>query len=147
VAEHELRIGDKTVVVNDADFVVEALGEGRYIVHDHARRWRVVVAGPPDDRWVFVAGRSERVELVAPGRSRARSRARAHDMTAPMPATVTSVLVEPGAAVEKGETVLMLEAMKMELPIRAARSGVVRAVLCRPGELVQPGTALVELEP
>jgi biotin carboxyl carrier protein len=67
-------------------------------------------------------------------------------MSAPMPATVVKVLVTPGAAVSKGETVVMLEAMKMELPIKAARDGVVRAVRCQPGELVQPGLPLVELE-
>ena len=67
-------------------------------------------------------------------------------MTAPMPATVVKVLVEPGQAVAEGDTVLVLEAMKMELPIRAPRAGVVKAVHCAQGELVQPGVALVELE-
>jgi hypothetical protein len=38
------------------------------------------------------------------------------------------------------------QAMKMELPIRAPRDGIVRAVNCRPGDLVQPGVVLVELE-
>jgi biotin carboxyl carrier protein len=146
VANHDVRIGDKTLVVDDADFTVDPIGEGTYVVSDLTRRWRVVVAGPPDDRWVFVAGRSERVEVLARGRARARARGGAHDMTAPMPATVVNVLVEPGASVQKGDTVLMLEAMKMELPIRAACDGVVRAVLCQPGELVQPGVPLVELE-
>jgi len=41
---------------------------------------------------------------------------------------------------------VLLEAMKMELPIRAPREGRVKALHCRPGELVQPGTALVDLE-
>jgi biotin carboxyl carrier protein len=40
----------------------------------------------------------------------------------------------------------MLEAMKMELPIRAARAGRVKALACREGELVQPGVPLVEME-
>jgi biotin carboxyl carrier protein len=144
VADHTVRIGDRIFVVSDAGFTVESVGDGKYLVSDGDRRWRVVVAGPPDDRWVFVDGRVERVELVAAAPARTLARSRAHDMTAPMPATVVSVLVEPGAAVQKGDTVLMLEAM--ELPIRAARNGVVRAVLCQPGELVQPGVPLVELE-
>jgi biotin carboxyl carrier protein len=66
-------------------------------------------------------------------------------MMAPMPATVVKVLVEPGAEVAEGDTVLVLEAMKMELPIRAPRAGVVRTVRCEPGQLVQPGIALVDL--
>jgi biotin carboxyl carrier protein len=40
---------------------------------------------------------------------------------------------------------LTLEAMKMELPIRAARDGIVSAILCAPGDLVQPGPPLVEI--
>jgi acetyl-CoA carboxylase biotin carboxylase subunit len=68
------------------------------------------------------------------------------DLSSPMPATVVKVLVEPGARVAKGDTLVMLEAMKMELPVKAPRDGVVRAVRCRQGELVQPGVDLVELE-
>lgn len=146
MAEHEVRIGDDTIVVNVSDFTVDSVDDGTYLVSDGTRRWRVVVAGPADDRWVFVDGRTERVEIVAQGTRRGRSRGSAHDMTAPMPATVVKVLVEPGVSVQKGAPVVMLEAMKMELAVRAARSGVVRAILCRPGDLVQPGIQLVEIE-
>jgi biotin carboxyl carrier protein len=41
---------------------------------------------------------------------------------------------------------LVLEAMKMELPVRTPRAGVVQAVHCAQGELVQPGVALIDLE-
>ena len=67
-------------------------------------------------------------------------------MSAPMPATVVNVVAPPGMAVRKGDTVLMLEAMKMELPIKASHDGVVAAIRCSPGELVQPGVNLVEIE-
>ncbi len=70
----------------------------------------------------------------------------AQTLTAPMPATVIKVLVAPGARVAKGETVILLEAMKMELPIRALGDGTVKAVHCRAGDLVQADQALVELE-
>ena len=63
-----------------------------------------------------------------------------------MPATVLRVLVAPGTAVKKGDTVVLLEAMKMELPIRAPADATVTAVNCREGELVQPDTILIELE-
>lgn len=144
MASREVRVGNNVVVVDPSAFAIDATGDGVYVVSDGSRRWRVTVAGPPEDRWVFIDGRVLRVE-VAP-RSRARARSSVHDMTAPMPATVVKVLVEPGAPVEKGHPVLMLEAMKMELAVRAARSGIVRAVHCRPGDLVQPGVQLVEIE-
>ena len=54
--------------------------------------------------------------------------------------------VKPGDRVEDGDVLIALEAMKMELPIRAPRNGVVRAILCREGELVQPGQVLLEFE-
>ena len=64
-----------------------------------------------------------------------------------MPATVRQVVVSPGARVQQGDVLLVLEAMKMELPIRAPGDGTVAAVKCRQGELVQAGQELIELEP
>jgi 3-methylcrotonyl-CoA carboxylase alpha subunit len=58
---------------------------------------------------------------------------------------VLSVVAQVGQAVRAGDTVLMLEAMKMELPVRAPRDGVVTAIHCRAGELVQPGAVLVDM--
>jgi biotin carboxyl carrier protein len=63
-----------------------------------------------------------------------------------MPATVLSITVEPGQRVSQGDVLIMLEAMKMELPVKAPRDAAVKAIRCRPGELVQPGVPLLELE-
>jgi len=65
----------------------------------------------------------------------------------PMPATVSAILVEPGQVVHAGDTLLRLEAMKMELAIRAPAEGRVKTVDCRVGDLVQPGRPLVGLDP
>jgi acetyl-CoA carboxylase biotin carboxylase subunit len=69
----------------------------------------------------------------------------AQSLAAPMPATVVKVLVKPGDRVARGDTVVVLEAMKMELPLRAAGDATVKAVHCREGELVQPDAVLVEM--
>jgi biotin carboxyl carrier protein len=61
-----------------------------------------------------------------------------------MPATVVNVAVKPGDAVHKGDVVVLLEAMKMELPLRADADATVAAVHCREGELVQGEALLVE---
>jgi len=66
------------------------------------------------------------------------------DLTAPMPATVIKVQVKAGDAVKKGDVVVVLEAMKMELPLRALGEGIVRAVRCREGDLVQADATLIE---
>ena len=123
------------------------VGPGMYRVEHDGRREIVYVAGTSSNRWAFWNGHVFRREADRSVVSRDRARARAAQaLVAPMPATVAKVLVQPGASVTKGETVLLLEAMKMELPIRAPADAVVSAVHCREGELVQAGAVLVELK-
>jgi 3-methylcrotonyl-CoA carboxylase alpha subunit len=104
-----------------------------------------VAAASGDVVWVSIDGDVFEVRVSQGARSRPSSRDQ-DAFTPPMAATVVRVLVKPGDAVHNGDTLVALEAMKMELPIRAPRDGIVRAVNCRPGDLVQPGVVLVELE-
>ena len=67
-------------------------------------------------------------------------------IVAPMPGLVVRVSVEPGDAVQAGQGVVVMEAMKMENELRAAAAGTVRAVLVQPGTAVERGAVLVELE-
>ena len=62
------------------------------------------------------------------------------------PASVLKVVAVPGARVKQGDILVILEAMKMELPLCAPGDATVKAVHCRAGEVVQPDTVLVELE-
>ena len=80
----------------------------------------------------------------APAARRRASTSAGRNLFAPMPATVIKVHVKAGDAVKKGDVVIVLEAMKMELPLRALGDGVVSAVRCREGELVQADASLVE---
>ena len=127
-------------------FTVRAVGAGEYVVSDGARSWSVAAAGPPDARWVGAGGTSACVDVQARGQARApRPRRAQGGLSAPMPGTVIDIEVGLGQRVRAGDVLLTLEAMKMELPIRAPRDGVVSAIRCVPGELVQPGPPLVEL--
>jgi acetyl-CoA carboxylase biotin carboxylase subunit len=85
------------------------------------------------------------VQSAKPASRRRASTDGAQSVAAPMPATVVKVLVKPGDRVAKGDTVVVLEAMKMELPLRAAGDATVKAVHCGEGELVQADAVLVEL--
>ena len=129
-----------------AEFSVERTGPGWYLVRDAERQWRVAVADGADTTWVFVEGHVGTIEADTrirpkPGRGRGES-----GVMAPMPATVVALHAAVGQSVVQGDTLIVLEAMKMELPIRAPRDGVIRAVHCATGDLVQPGVNLLELE-
>jgi acetyl/propionyl-CoA carboxylase alpha subunit len=67
-------------------------------------------------------------------------------LTAPMPGTVIKVLAAPGDRVERRQTLLVLEAMKMETPVLSPYEAVVRAVHVAEGDRVVGGELLVELE-
>gem|GEM_PF-3144015 len=66
-------------------------------------------------------------------------------VTAPLPGMVVEVRAEPGRWVRKGETLVVIDAMKMENEITAPHEGVVEEVLVKDGETVNAGQALVKL--
>ena len=125
----------------------ERIEEGWYLIEDGDRRLRVAVASDANATWVFVDGQVARLDRESEGPTTSRQRRRAaNDVMSPMPATVVAINATPGQSVTEGDTIIVLEAMKMELPIKAPRSGVVKAVHCAKGDLVQPGVNLLELE-
>lgn len=65
---------------------------------------------------------------------------------APMPGTILEIKVNQGAAVKKGDTLLILEAMKMENEISAPRDGVVTQITATKGASVATGDILVVLQ-
>lgn len=69
-----------------------------------------------------------------------------NDIDAPMPGLVLEILVKPGQEVEKGDALLILEAMKMENVIKATGDGLVAAVPVKEGEAVTKGQVLIEFE-
>ncbi|MBK5569461.1 acetyl/propionyl/methylcrotonyl-CoA carboxylase subunit alpha [Ensifer sp. SSB1] len=69
------------------------------------------------------------------------------EVSAPMPGIVKLIRVRPGDAVEKGQALAVMEAMKMELTLSASRAGVVESVLVSEGEQVTAGAVLVMLQP
>ena len=66
-------------------------------------------------------------------------------VTAPLPGTITSIEVKEGDAVKAGQTVIVMEAMKMANNITAECDGTVKAILVQQGAQVQSGDALIEI--
>ncbi|MGE0449952.1 MAG: acetyl-CoA carboxylase biotin carboxyl carrier protein subunit [Vicinamibacterales bacterium] len=126
---------------------VTRVDDGMYCVEHEGGRDIVYVAGTPEDRWFHWNGRVFRRPFQpAPARPAAAPLAGRQFLSTPMPATVLRVLAAEGDRVRKGDTLVVLEAMKMELPIRAESDAAVVEVRCREGDLVQADAVLVELE-
>lgn len=92
-------------------------------------------------------GELHQVDRVDPIAAAQRNHQHHGGLTAPMNGSIVRVLVEPGATVEAGTALVVLEAMKMEHSIRASQAGTVSALFCAEGEMVSEGTVLVEIAP
>ena len=140
------RTGDGfTVRVGDAVFALTArAGEnGRIDLEVDGRRLRAYVVRQGDRRYMAVDGQV--FTLRPPDPQRQRSERAGGSLEAAMPGRVLDVLVNVGDTVHKGDTLVLLEAMKMELRIAAPADGVVTAVRCTPGAVVERGQVLVEM--
>ena len=149
----ELRViaGDLEVVVSVDGERVKVLNETMMVRDESDGRLSAgdlhgVVARSPRSVWVGVDGHVlEFVVEAETNRRRAAARG-PESLMPPMSATVVRVNVSAGDQVHAGDVLVLLEAMKMELPVRAPRDGRIRAVRCRAGELVHPDTQLIDFE-
>jgi len=89
-------------------------------------------------------GRSIDAGKVSKGSKRPKAR-NDSDVTTPMPGRIVSVNVKEGDTVEAGDTVVTVEAMKMENPVHAPVSGTVKAIYVAEGDTVNPDECLIEI--
>jgi len=138
---------DRVTLDGNGTFVVRDAGEGRFTIQGSGDPQSVTGARAGRSIWIGVNGHAIEFRLEQVDEQAAAAGNDDASLRPPMAATVVRVAVAPGARVAAGDTLVVLEAMKMELPIRAPRDGVVRSVHCAEGQLVQPDMLLVELEP
>ena len=131
---------------DERSFGVRPEGDDQFEVRGASGTRHVTAVLASDVAWVDIDNHVFEVHISSAGRA-TRSSVRDHDALAPpMSATVVRIAVKPGDRVRQGDLLVALEAMKMELPIRAPRDGVVTAVHCSEGDLVQPGTELISID-
>ena len=133
-------IDRKTVTVQ----IIRAVN-GRMDLLIDGQRVTAHVSSDLAKRWVTVDGQT----LMLTKTSGAKQGVR-HDhaggLIAPMPGQIRSVAVSVGDSVKKGQTLLTMEAMKMEIRIQALKDGVVKSVSVKQGQTVEREQILVEVE-
>lgn len=103
--------------------------------------------------WVHLNGETYTVEAVDTKLSNQRRRKQANvkiksgDLVAPMPGKIIKLSASIGESVKEGQTLLVMEAMKMEYTIKATMNGKLIAILVNPGDQVALGQNLIHIEP
>lgn len=135
-------IGNKAAnleIVRSENGKLELLIDGKrvtaYISADNAKRW-VTIHGQ-----TFVLTKSSGARRDGHGHHHA-----AGELTAPMPGQVRAVNVSEGEAVTKGQTLLVLEAMKMEIRVQAPFDGIVSSLSAKAGQIVEREQILLVLD-
>lgn len=114
------------------------------------RSWQVLVEREGDEYRISIDGefhvvtvQDERTRKIQKALSRAAKDSGEFVLKAPMPGLVRGIPVQAGQEVQKGQGLVILEAMKMENELRAPRGGVVQDIRVKPGDAVELGQALV----
>lgn len=137
-----VRVGEQVFAIS-----ARAGDAGRLDLCVDGTRRRAYVARQKERTYVWLDGDEW---TLAHSDARRRPAAQPSDsgglLAAAMPGRVLDVLVREGDAVQRGAPLVLLEAMKMELRIQAAKDGVVSRVLVAPGQVVERGERLVEID-
>ena len=142
------------VSVDGNEFLVDGKKTGRTnfsLIVDN-RSFEIEVDNTDDEYRVLVDGRNYRIHLVDERRVRvgaAQSGLQFQGrqmVSVPMPGKIIAVLVAVGDAVEKGQGLVIVEAMKMENEVRSPISGEVKEIKVKPGDTVEGGALLVIVE-
>jgi biotin carboxyl carrier protein len=149
-----LPTGELSVVVNGRRLAADAvLLQGSTSMRIDNRTVDLWMEGTPPGVGVIAHGHrfyarveSERMRALAAALGAKGAASAEGTVVSPMPGRVLKVLVAEGDAVEAGAALVVVEAMKMENELHAARGGTVRKIHVAPGQAVESGARLVEVE-
>lgn len=136
--------GSYRAVIDGQAYAVQAQRiSGAWQITLDGERHTVITAADGSERHLHTNGTA--LTLTVPDTRRRRgSAAGANDLTAQMPGQVRAVSVAAGEHVSSGQTLVILEAMKMEIRVTAPTDGTVTNVLVSAGDVVDRGQRLVE---
>ena len=134
-------IGDKTV---DVEIIYTEGGRLELLIDN--QRVKAYVSSDNTKRWVTVNGRTVVLTKSSGAKRGGAGQDHASELAAPMPGVVRSVNVGEGESVTKGQTLIVLEAMKMEIRIQAPFDGMVKSLAVKVGQPVEREQILVKLE-
>jgi 3-methylcrotonyl-CoA carboxylase alpha subunit len=137
-----VRVGDL-----DASITVQAGEHNRLLVDVNGQRLVAHIVHAGDKRFIHLDGQTWTLRRSEPVRRRTggTGASQSGGITAAMPGRVLDVLVAEGDLVQKGDALVLLEAMKMELRLVAPAIGRVDKILCQPGQVVARGQVLIQL--
>lgn len=139
------------VTINGASFdiAVDLFGPGQLNLELNGKQTQIFTARNGTRQYVALAGQTwvlEQVDMARPRSGAATTPGLGLDsLSASMPGVVLEVLVAENDPVERGQTLVLLEAMKMELRVTAPHAGRVQKVHCTAGAVVERGQLLVEI--
>jgi 3-methylcrotonyl-CoA carboxylase alpha subunit len=138
-----LYLTDGSVPVN-----LNLLSDGSALLTVSGSSERILLATRGDDVFIHLGGSAYQLRYEHPlQRLAAQSQGAAEDhVRAPMPGSLVALHVEPGQSVTRGETLLVMESMKMETTIIAPRDGVIEAVHFAVGQTFDRDALLLSLE-
>ncbi len=138
-------IGDETVEVEILRVEAE---QGKLELLINGQRVVAYVSSDGAKRWVTINGQTEVLTKASGARQRGKSSGgeQKSELAAPMPGVVRSVNIEQGQTASKGQTLMVLEAMKMEIRIHAPRECVIQKLLVQQGQTVEREQVLIEIE-
>lgn len=125
---------------------LELTGGGLTAVRDGGRRVPVRAARAKEKIFVWCEGETFEFSLPVSGHPRPHGTSADAGLRAPMPGKVLKILVQEGESVPRGQTLLVLEAMKMEHEIKAPADGRVVLLPFHVGDQVEAGVELIRFE-
>jgi acetyl/propionyl-CoA carboxylase alpha subunit len=136
-----LTLDDRTIqaeVLHSEDGRLDLLIDGKHV--------SAYVSSDNAKRWVTIHGQTFVITKLSGAKRSGGKHDHTGELTAPMPGQVRAVSVSEGGAVTKGQTLLVLEAMKMEIRIHAPRDGKVTKLFVKEGQTVEREQVLVDIE-